>query len=421
MLRGGEPSSWEAFAEALTDAVGGLEQGAGLAILTENVTSPTMAAQLQQVQARFPQARWFQYDPLYSNGAYEGARQAFGQDVTPVYDFSQADVVVSLGADFLDRGPGRLAYARAFADRRRVRTAQDDMNRLYQLEASPSATGSLADHRVPLKPSDIAATAAALAAELGAGAVAARPEAIDARVFEAMLDDLQAARGRSVVIAGEEQPAVVHALAHAINEALGNVGSTVRYVQPAAARPTNHALELGELVDAMNQGEVAALLVLEGNPAYTAPAGLGFAEALGRVAFTAKLGLYHDETSELVQWSLPQAHFLETWGDARAFDGTVTIQQPLILPFYNGKSSLEVLAALLGDPDADGYDIVRDHWRANVSGSFDDFWRESVFRGVVAGTASPTVAVSGATASGTQPPSLNLAALAMKNPPSMTI
>jgi len=403
VLRGGEPSSWEAFAEALTDAVGGLEQGAGLAILTENVTSPTMAAQLQQVQARFPQARWFQYDPLYSNGAYEGARQAFGQDVTPVYDFSQADVVVSLGADFLDRGPGRLAYARAFADRRRVRTAQDDMNRLYQLEASPSATGSLADHRVPLKPSDIAATAAALAAELGAGAVAALPEAIDARVFEAMLDDLQAARGRSVVIAGEEQPAVVHALAHAINEALGNVGSTVRYVQPAAARPTNHALELGELVDAMNQGEVAALLVLEGNPAYTAPAGLGFAEALGRVAFTAKLGLYHDETSELVQWSLPQAHFLETWGDARAFDGTVTIQQPLILPFYNGKSSLEVLAALLGDPDADGYDIVRDHWRANVSGSFDDFWRESVFRGVVAGTASPTVAVSGATASGTLP------------------
>src|SRR5690606_3487839 len=188
-----------------------------------------------------------------------------------------------------------------------------------------------------------------------------------------------------------------------INEALGNVGSTVRYVQPAAARPTNHALELGELVDAMNQGEVAALLVLEGNPAYTAPAGLGFAAALGRVAFTAKPGLYHDETSELVQWSLPQAHFLETWGDARAFDGTVTIQQPLILPFYNGKSSLEVLAALLGDPDADGYDIVRDHWRANVSGSFDDFWRESVFRGVVAGTASPTVAVSGATASGTLP------------------
>src|SRR5690606_41140618 len=125
---------------------------------------------------------------LYSNGAYEGARQAFGQDVTPVYDFSQADVVVSLGADFLDRGPGRLAYARAFADRRRVRTAQDDMNRLYQLEASPSATGSLADHRVPLKPSDIAATAAALAAELGAGAGAARQAAYDDRCLEYLPD-----------------------------------------------------------------------------------------------------------------------------------------------------------------------------------------------------------------------------------------
>src|SRR5690554_731762 len=402
---GGEDSSWEAFYDDLQNAVGGLDQGAGLAILTENVTSPTMASQLQAVLDAYPQARWFQYDPLHSDGALEGARSAFGTDATPIYDFSQADVVVSLGADFMDRGPARLAYARAFADRRRLRTVRDadDMNRLYQLEPSPSVTGTLADHRVPLKPSDLAAAAAALAAEFGAGGAGSRPQAFSQQVWDAMVADLRANQGSSIVIAGEDQPPAVHALAHALNDALGNVGTTVRYVMPAAARPTNHAAELSELVTAMNDGEVGALLIFDANPAYTAPANFGFAEALGRVPFSAKLGQYHDETSELVTWSLPQTHFLETWGDARAFDGTISIQQPLILPFYGGKSNLEVLDMLLGNADSSGYDLVRNYWRNTVSGSFDDFWRETVFRGVVAGSASPVVAIGTPQVSGDLP------------------
>ncbi|MFA7459892.1 MAG: TAT-variant-translocated molybdopterin oxidoreductase, partial [Trueperaceae bacterium] len=263
--RGADNSSWEAFNEALQGAVGALDGGAGLAILTENVTSPTMASQLQAVLEANPQARWYQYDPLHSNGALEGSRLAFGTDVTPVYDFTQADVVISLGADFMDSGPARLAYARAFADRRRLRTVRDtdSMNRLYQLESSPSVTGTLADHRVALKPSDLAAAAAALAAELGAGGSGTRPQAFSQEVWNAMLADLQANQGSSIVIAGDDQPAAVHALAHALNDALGNVGSTVRYVMPAAARPANHAEELTELVAAMNAGDVSVLLILD--------------------------------------------------------------------------------------------------------------------------------------------------------------
>ncbi|MFA5593671.1 MAG: TAT-variant-translocated molybdopterin oxidoreductase [Trueperaceae bacterium] len=403
--RGDEPSSWEAFYDALQGALGSADQGAGLAILTENVTSPTMAAQLQAVLEANPQARWYQYDPLHSDGALEGARLAFGTDVTPIYDFSQADVVVSLGADFMDRGPARLAYARAFADRRRLHTVRDadTMNRLYQLEASPSVTGTLADHRVALKPSDLAAAAAALAGELGAGGSGSKPQAFSQDVWNAMLADLQANQGSSIVIAGDDQPAAVHALAHALNDALGNVGNTVRYVMPAAARPANHAAELTELVSAMNAGDVSTLLIFDANPVYTAPAALGFEQALSRVAFSAKLGQYHDETSAHVTWSLPQTHFLETWGDARAFDGTISIQQPLILPFYGGKSNVEVLDMVLGNANSSGYNLVRNYWRSTVTGSFDDFWRETVFSGVVAGSTSPVVAIGTAQAGGDLP------------------
>ncbi|HEX7002419.1 MAG TPA: TAT-variant-translocated molybdopterin oxidoreductase, partial [Trueperaceae bacterium] len=395
ILENGEERLWEDFVEALTATVGSLPQGQGLAVLTENVTSPTLGAQLQQLLSTLPQAGWYQWDPVHPDNEVAGARLAFGADVRPVLDLTQADVIVSLGADFLDRGPGRLAYARDFAQRRRVLQARDTMNRLYQLESSPSPTGVVADHRVALKPSAIAAAAAAIAGRLGVDAPDAEvPAGLSAEVLDAIVTDLQGAQGSAVVIAGPEQPPVVHALAAAINQTLGSVGNTVSYVADPAARPAVHGEEIASLTAAMRAGEVSTLLIVGSNPVYTAPADLGFAEALAQVPFSAHLGLYHDETASACTWHVPQAHFLETWGDARAFDGTVTIQQPLILPFYGGRSPHEVLAVLLGEPDATAYDVVRGYWQGRVSGNFDDFWRESVFRGVVAGTAEAPQNVS---------------------------
>lgn len=391
----GAAKTWEEAAAALTAALEGTQDGSGFALLTENVTSPTLAAQIDQLLAKYPSARWYQYDALHQDNVVAGARLAFGTDATPVVDFAKADVVVGLDADFMNSGPARLAYARAFANARRVHRAADGMNRLYQFETTPTTSASLADHRVPLKPSDVAQLAAALATELGVSAPAAtRPAAVSAELFDALVADLKRYAGKCVVVVGETQPPVVHALAHAMNEALGNVGKTVTYLRSAAARPAVHLDELAELVAAMNAGDVKALVIFDANPVYTAPASLDFAGALAKVPFTARLGLYPDETSAAVQWVIPQAHFLETWSDARAFDGTVTIQQPLILPFYSGKSAHEVVAALLGDAKATGYDAVRNHWKANVTGSFDDFWRESVYRGTVAGSRSPEVAVT---------------------------
>lgn len=393
--QGGKPATWEECAAALAGALEASGDGTGFALLTENVTSPTLAAQIEQLLAAHPNARWYQYDAVNQDNAVAGARLAFGRDVQTVYDFSQADVVVGLDADFMNAGPARLANARGFSDARRIRRASDDMNRLYQFESSPTHSASLADHRVPLKPSEVAALAASLAAAVGASAPAATtPAAVNGQLFDALVSDLQAARGRSLVIAGDDQAPVVHALAHAMNAALGNVGTTVTYLEPAAARPTVHRDELAELVQAMQAGAVSALVILGGNPVYTAPASLDFAGALAKVPFTARLGLYPDETTAAATWVIPEAQFLEAWSDTRAFDGTITIQQPLILPFYSGKSAHEVLAALLGDAKSSSYDIVRNYWRANVSGSFDDFWRETVYRGTVAGSRSPVVNVT---------------------------
>lgn len=383
----GNATTFSAFVEAATAALNGLQGGAGLHILTETVTSPTLARQLAQLLQRYPQAQWHQFDPLWSAGAFEGARLAFGEDVAVRYDFAEADVILSLDADFLGEGPGKLAYSRAFSDRRRVHSAEDTMNRLYVVEGVPTITGGMADHRLALRPSRVEALARALAARLGVAGVSGElPEGVPEAWFEAVVEDLQNAGGRCVVVPGDAQGAAVHVLAHAINAALGSVGTTVFYTDPVVARPENQLTSLQGLVERMRAGSVQALLILGGNPVYTAPSELGFAEALANVPFSAHLSLYFDETSARTTWHVPMTHELEAWSDARAFDGTASIMQPLIEPFYNGVSPHELLAALLGDPEATAYAVVRATYEPLAEGGVDSFWRQTVYAGVINGT-----------------------------------
>jgi MoCo/4Fe-4S cofactor protein with predicted Tat translocation signal len=384
-------ADWAAFATALQGAA----SGSGFAILTETVTSPTLARQLAQVFETYPNTKWYQYDQLHNDNALEGSRLAFGESVTTRHDFSQADVIVSLGADFLGEGPARIRYTKDFSRRRKVLSAENTMSRLYVMESTPTITGAMADHRVTVRPSQIATIAAHIAGEVGvagaegAGASTTLPEGVNAEVVEALIAELQGANGRSIVIAGDGEAPYVHALAHAINAALGNVGTTVFYHEDVEAQSVNHTEQIRALTEAISAGEVSSLLVLGANPVYTAPIDLNFAEAYEGIT-TFHVGQYFDETAARSDWHVPQAHYLETWSDARAFDGTVTIMQPLISPFYNGKSDHEVLAALLGDAEATGFQIVQDTYTANVQGDFDDFWRQSVFAGVIAGTQAAT-------------------------------
>jgi len=364
-------------------------KGTGLYLLTETVTSPTLADQMRVLLEQFPLARWHQYEPWGGDRALEGARLAFGEDVNTVYKFDRADVILSLDADFLCSGPGCLRYARDFADRRRVTGPDSTMNRLYVVESSVSGTGSIADHSWPLRPSAIESFARAIAAGLGlkpAGAPSSLPGVLPEWIA-ALVRDLENHRGASIVIAGGGQPPIVHALAHAMNQALGNIGRTVVYTAPVEASPTNQMQSLVELVRDIEARRAQTLIILGGNPVYTAPADLDFGSSLEKVPLRIHLGLYEDETAELCQWHIPEAHYLEAWGDARAYDGTASIAQPLIAPLYNGKSAHEVMAALVGQPGRVGHDIVRDYWsRKNLAADFEQLWEKSLNDGFIAGT-----------------------------------
>jgi len=438
-------SSWVSFQGELAARreLGLVSKGEGLRILTETVTSPTLTAGINAILKEMPGAKWHQYEACGRHGAYQGGVLAFGKPVNTIYHFDQADVIVSLDADFLACGPGNLRHARHFADKRRVatnvthtpqpkedwqegyqegsipaRTSQSaqyqadnrgevhlppqvqaggkppgetTMNRLYVVEASPSPTASMADHHFVLKASEIEAWARDLAAAVGVGGQSSGKYKETAPIAR----DLQAHKGACLVVAGDYQPAEVHALAHAMNQALGNFGKTVTFTDPVEGNPSYHPDSLRQLVGEMNAGKVDTLLILGGNPIYNAPADLDFAAALKKVEWKAYLGLYSDETARQCVWTVPEAHYLESWGDVRGFDGTVSFVQPLIAPLYGGKTALEVIATLAGQPEKSDHDLVQEYWKGEVKApNFDIFWQQALHDGVVPNTALAAINVT---------------------------
>ncbi|HUE69724.1 MAG TPA: TAT-variant-translocated molybdopterin oxidoreductase [Pirellulaceae bacterium] len=389
VMHRGAISTWDKF---MTEMAAQREKlvasrGAGLRILTETVTSPTLSGQLRVLLEELPEARWHQYDPSARDNVRLGARQAFGQDADVVYSFDKADVVLSLDADFLLAFPGSVRYARDFIDRRRVSSGKADMNRLYVVESTPTITGAMAEHRLPLRPSQIEPLARAIAGRLGierSASAVKLPAGVSEAWLNAVVKDLEEHRGTSLVIAGDGQPPAVHALVHAINGALENVGQSLSYIQPVEAQPVIHHQSLVELLADMEGGRVETLVILGGNPVYSAPSRLGFADKLKQVARKIHLSEYDDETSFLCDWHIPAAHYLESWSDARAFDGTATILQPLIAPLYGGKTAHEVLAVLRGRTGRTSFEIVQAHWRQEMDDDqFGTAWRKAVHDGVL--------------------------------------
>jgi MoCo/4Fe-4S cofactor protein with predicted Tat translocation signal len=387
----GDQRSWQSFLTAIRGPLNAQKalQGAGIRILAPTISSPTLADQLRNFQKIYPQAKWHVYEPINRDNVLEGAKLAFGQPVETRYDFEKADVIVSLDADFLYAGfPGNVRYIRDFAKRR---DPDGNMNRLYVVESTPTTTGAKADHRLPLRASETDGFVRFFASAVGVYGQDAGSRGGTERQFGVYLtDDLMAHQGSSLVIAGDHQPPSVHALAHAMNAKLGNVGKTVFYADPVDANPTNQTESIKDLVSDIQAGKADILIILGGNPAYDAPTDLDFANVLknGKVPLHVHLGLYQNETAELCQWHINQSHELEAWGDARAFDGTVSIIQPLIAPLYNGKSALEFVALLSGQADASGYDLVRAYWQKQHTGAdFEASWRKSLHDGWIEGTA----------------------------------
>jgi molybdopterin-containing oxidoreductase family iron-sulfur binding subunit len=393
----GEIKTWSEFldsAQAIAAATKSTD-GAGFRILTGTITSPTLAAQIQSILTLYPRAQWHQWEPAVGDGTREGAKLAFGSYLNTVYRLEKAGVILSLDSDFLGSGPGHIRYAREFSRRRKLNGPNDSMNRLYVVEPTPSVTGASADHRLPVRASEVELFARALAGKLGLGGSAPLSPGTE-KWLEAVARDLQRHKGASLVVAGEQQSAEVHALAHAVNAALGNVGTTLYYAESVEAHPVNHLESLRELCADMDAGKVDTLLILGVNPVYTAPHDFDFASKIKfdekkkqkKVKNTIHVSSHFDETSELCDWHVAESHYLETWGDARAFDGTLSVIQPLIAPLYRTHSPREVLAAFTDKPGISDYDVLRDHLKAAYpSGDFEKFWRKTLNDGFVAGSA----------------------------------
>ncbi|MSR63130.1 MAG: 4Fe-4S dicluster domain-containing protein [Planctomycetes bacterium] len=400
-LRAGQIGTWNAFTTELAGRLEALaaRQGEGLAVLHAGEASPFLSAQLGRLVARFPKLRSYRWTPLHRDQERAGAELAFGRDVAVRYRFDKARVVLALDADFLAAGPGAVRYARDFAGGRMGRSYAAGMNRLYAVESTYSVTGAMADERLSLRPSELEGFARALAKELGLAVEAPALDARRARFARAAAKDLSQNVGAGVVLAGSGADPVVHALAHLVNERLRNAGSTVEYSVPLEVTSEPAAEGIRRLVEDTRAHRIDTLVILSGNPVYDAPAELDFAAALAGVPFRVHLAAQVNETSALCHWHVPEAHFLESWSDARAHDGTASIVQPLIAPLYEAggvKSAHELVALLASEAGTSAYQLLRAQWQAASGKSgeeFEAFWRAALNDGVIAGTTFPALDV----------------------------
>jgi molybdopterin-containing oxidoreductase family iron-sulfur binding subunit len=390
--------SWNDFASfvATRTAAG----GAGFAVLSESSSSPSLGRMRQRLLETLPGATWYEYEPISNDHEREGLRSAFGRPLRVHPRLDRARVVACFDADPLFEHPAALALTRQFAASRDPHRA-DGMVRLYAVEPGRTLTGARADHRLAIRASEVPGALAALTASvmerLGAPAPPKHESAgSDPRreaFLESLTEDLVANRGRGAVLVGPRQSPAAHALAALLNSALGNAGETIAYSEVVDPDRPSHMEAIGELAARMEDGSVQTLLILGGNPAYDAPTDVGFADLLARVPATIHLSEHDDETSRRCSWHLPEAHFLEAWGDGRAWDGAVALQQPLIEPLYGGRSAIEVLETVLEPEPVRGYDIVRETLRSIApEGDFERFWRRSLHDGIVADTGAAPAA-----------------------------
>lgn len=365
ILYRGNPSTWQIF---MTQVRAKLEEnrldgGAGVRFLSETVTSPTLIAQMRQILSEMPNARWYQYEPINKDNAIAGAKMAFGSPAQPIYKFDQATRIVSLDKDIFS--DFNVRYIKDFNKSRLYNHEKTDINRLYAVETTMTLTGAKADHRIAVKPSQMTEIAKAIAAACGVGG-ASSTYTENAQWIQALGRDLQANRGKSIVIAGDNQPPMVHAVAYAINAALGNVGTTVSYIEPM--QPFADVLQidqLRQLIQEIDGGAVKMLVIMGGNPVYNTPADLKLnADRMNKIGVRVHLGLHVDETAELCHWHVSEKHYLESWGDTRAFDGTVSITQPLIEPLYESHNIHEVAQVFFKENyDKKDYDIIKENWQ----------------------------------------------------------
>ena len=406
---GGE-RSWSDFESWAAGHFGALADngGDGLYFLRESSSSIALAGEIERCRGRFPRASWHEYEAVNHDNTAAGSRLAFGMALRSNPNFARARVILSLDSDFLSAHPAAVHFAGEFVKRR---DPDGEMNRLYAVESAYTQTGAMADHRYPVAAGQIEDFAIALVARLLGRMGGALPAAyhamkdvlagasdahFDESFLDALVEDLRHAGSGALVMVGERQAPLVHALGHLLNELLGATESSVELI-PLDDRDPDRGGQLQSLTGLaqhMLAGKVKTLVILGGNPAYDTPADLEFAGRMTKIEAVVHLGLHNDETGRLSSWHLPRAHYLESWGDSRAWDGALTTTQPLIAPLYGGRTPLELLHLLATGEAKSGHDLVREHLRATIrtagnpgGGDFESSWRSLLHAGSLAGSA----------------------------------
>ncbi len=379
-------SSWDEFHSAMYGRFAAYRDahGRGVRLLTAPTSSPTLIAQIQRMQKALPEMHWHTHAPVGRDAVYAGAQKAFGKPLETLWDFDAAELIVSFDGDFLDPGPQQIGMSRRWIDARRKSADRGTLLTMHAVAPAPTLTYAKADHHLPVAQRELLPLSHALLAELrGDGQGQDGPHRDWLRT---VADALRSSRGRSIVLTGTHQSAALHQVVHQINAVLGNTGKTVLHTQPVLAQ----AEPFDDLVDAMRQGQVSALIMLDTNPVYTAPADVAFDKLLEKVDLTVQASLHDDETALRSDWHLPLSHPLESWGDARTLDGTVTFVQPTIQRLYDTRSVGEILSTLMHASPSTDFDLLRSHWRKqHTGGDFESAWRDMLLQGFVKGSAFP--------------------------------
>ncbi|MEM0961474.1 MAG: Fe-S cluster-containing hydrogenase [Bacteroidota bacterium] len=413
-----ERSDWGAF---VAEAARLRQQGSRVAVLAEPSASPTLDALRQRFLDATPGARWITIGAHLDDAQALGTQAALGRPARPLYRFASADVVVAFDADFLGADDANETWnTREYAASRKI-DERGTMSRLYAVESTMTTTGGMADHRRAVKAAAVPFVAAAIAEGLDVSTGASATIAEDLQPFvDAIVEDVRAAGGSAAFVAGPTQPPEVHALVAALNGRFGT--SVVEYLDTEQGPVSPVGPQLRALVRDMAAGNVDVLFMLGTNPVYTLPSELGFGEAMSRVSTSIHLGLYRDETAQRATWHVPRTHYLESWGDVRAYDGTLTIAQPLIAPLYgDAHSDLEVLNTLLTGRNNTGYDLLRRSARTYLQGDYETAWRTAVHDGFIAGTGFASLGPGGGSAdlSGLTPPEADSQELVIRVNPTL--
>jgi MoCo/4Fe-4S cofactor protein with predicted Tat translocation signal len=393
----GKTTDFAAFEKYLADLRGKMsaDGGAGLAFLVEETHSPARERLRGELEKMFPQMRWCVFDPLLSDQQNYSTQFSFGENLRLVPRLERADIILSLGSDFLDCGEGDLAATRAFSSRRRVSSPKDSLNRLYVVENHYTLTGAMADHRLRLPASQIPVFAHALASKIAAATtdaglvsmlamlqVPAGAAQFDEQWLAEAANDLASKAGASLVLAGPNQPPVTQLLVYGINAALKSIGSTL-LVREFQRNPRNNSIL--QLANEIAAGQIKQLFILGGNPIYNTPRALAldsktqqpvdWPDLQKRVPDVVRLGYYEDETSPMCRWNIPASHFLESWSDALTGEGHYLAIQPMILPLFGGISELDLMTAILGRPKVEGPELIQETFRAtNPPGDAATAW-----------------------------------------------